>query len=133
MFGWIEGASLATIPSHKREATFFRTLEAVASIHACSYGVGDLKPDNLILNKHDSVIVVDCECGKPDAPNQNFENDCKREIPELAKEMFGDTMPPSVDTILSVLKSRKSFDENSVAEVLKSSGHGDIEAARFPA
>jgi len=117
VFELIKGKPLCEL--EPTEELFLKLAGAVARVHQEGYAVGDFEEltDVLVRSKDDSIVFLDCEPGKPDAPYTDYQEDCT-ELANAAKRMFGRSSPPGVSGLLNKLSLSKPVRYDTVALAL---------------
>ena len=113
VFELIEGTPVSKMKA--TEDLFFKIATAVANVQKEGYGVGDFEElkDVIVRSRDGKIIFLDCDPGKPDAPNIRFKKDYE-ELAEAARLMFKNEPPKRVAEFLMHLRKG----ENSLEEAL---------------
>jgi tRNA A-37 threonylcarbamoyl transferase component Bud32 len=117
-FEFIKGKRLKDAP--RSLENFLRVAKAMATIHKCGYAVGDIGTlENIIIEPEGRTVFIDCDPGSPDEPNVNYENDCRSELTEIAKRMFGRSIPSEVRAVLNGINQAPKFGRDTLSSILR--------------
>jgi len=125
VFEFIEGTPLKQVVSNyslpDKEALFLVLASAVADVHVHGYAIGDFSNlDNVFLAEGRRIVFIDCDPGRPDHPNSDFKNDCRKELIPAARQIFGKSNPPAgVQTLLKEIGSTRDWNRLSLRRILQ--------------